>query len=310
MNNVAEPASFRPSPARDPRSGASASHASSVRTEMNWRLEVRALSVRRGDRLVLQDVNFSVGPGECLSIVGPNGSGKTTLLLALLGLLAPAAGAVTLNGVGVRRMPARQRGRWLGYVPQTLTSPPPFYVYDVVADGRFPYVSGVARLTSADLDAVHGALERCGLLALADRVFTSLSGGEQRRTLLAAAMAQDPQVLLLDEPNTALDPAYRLELVRILLSWLAGGRSLVVVSHDLDLPAALGGCVLALRGGRVVAAGPADVVLAPETLTRVYEAPFELVTSADGRRFSVPRWWTYTAGCEDVNGPRAGSQRQ
>lgn len=294
MSDAAQPPAFRPATGRDSLPPAAVSHAGSARTEMSLRLEVRALSVRRADRLVLQDVDFSLGPGECLSIVGPNGSGKTTLLLTLLGLLPPAAGAVTLNGVDVRRMPARQRGRWLAYVPQALTFPPPFSVQDVVADGRFPYLFGIARLRPADLDAVHGALERCGLTTLADRAFTSLSGGEQRRTLLAAAMAQDPQVLLLDEPNTALDPAYRLELVRILRSWLVGRRSLVVVSHDLDLPAALGGRVLALRGGRVVAAGPADVVLTPETLTRVYEAPFELVTSADGRRFSVPRWWACT----------------
>lgn len=263
-----------------------------VQSSKSWRLECNALAVRRGGRLVVEGVGLSVGPGACLSIVGPNGSGKTTLVLALLGLLEPAAGSVRLNGVDVRRMPARERGRWLAYVPQTLVSPPPFRVYDVVADGRFPHAAGLAPLSPADHAIVRDTLARCGLDGLADRVFTTLSGGEQRRTLLAAAMAQDPRILLLDEPNTALDPAYRLDLLAILRSWLADGRSLVVVSHDLDLPAALGGHVLALCRGRVLAMGPADQVLTPDTLSRIYEAPFEVVVTADGRQFALPRWWT------------------
>lgn len=257
----------------------------------DWRLAATGLVVRRGGRTVLDGVSLTIAAGDCVSIVGPNGSGKTTLLLTLLGLLAPAEGTVCLNGGDLRRLATRARGRFAGYVPQLQEAAPAFRVYDVVAGGRYPYTAGLGRLTPADRAAIGRALDRCGLGPLADRRFDTLSGGERQKTLIAAAMAQEPQVLFLDEPNTALDPAYQIELVRILRGWQAAGHSLVLVSHDLQLPAALGGRVVALRDGRVAAEGPAGDVLRPDVLAGVYGAEFAEVRTTGGMALVLPAWW-------------------
>jgi iron complex transport system ATP-binding protein len=254
----------------------------------DWHLECAGLRVQRDGRAVVQDVSLALHGGECVSLVGPNGSGKTTLLLALLGLLPPTGGTVRLNGRDLRAIPPRERGRFAAYVPQILDRAPDFRVYDVVAGGRFPHVGPLSPLATADQAMIQNALDCCGLADLAERPFNAISGGERQKTLIAAAIAQNPQVMFLDEPNTALDPAYQRELVDILRDWHARGRGLLLISHDLQLPAALGGRVIALKQGRIAADGPATDVLAPKVLDSVYGAEFVVVTAADGRRFILP----------------------
>lgn len=265
-------------------------HTDAQTTSKAWRLECRDLDVRRGGRRIVAGVNLQLSAGNCVSIVGPNGSGKTTLMLALLGLLKPAAGYVRFNGRDWRQLSARERGRLVAYVPQVLGPAPAFRVAEIVAGGRFPHVPTVRRLSAADQAAVQSALDRCGLAALADRRFDTLSGGERQKTLIAAAMAQDPRLLFLDEPNTALDPAYQVELVHILREWSQTGRGLLLISHDLHLPAILGGDVVALRDGSVAIEGPASDVLRPETLEEIYGTPFGSATTSEGERIVLPLW--------------------
>lgn len=255
-----------------------------------WHLECVDLSVRRGGRPVLYDVSLTLHPGECLSLIGPNGSGKTTLMLALLGLLPPAAGRVELDGIPTRRLAARQRGRFASYVPQVVERIPAFTIYDVVAGGRFPHLSPLRPLSDPDRQAVDQALHQCGLSTLAARPVNAVSGGERQKALIAAAIAQDAQVMFLDEPNTALDPAVQVELAGLLRAWHSHGRGIVLISHDLRLPAAIGGSIVALRAGRTAAAGPTQDVLRPETLARIYDAEFETATTADGQGIVLPRW--------------------
>jgi iron complex transport system ATP-binding protein len=256
-----------------------------------WRLSCERLSVARGARDVLHEVEVELGSGECVSLIGPNGSGKTTLMLAMLGLLPPAAGSVRVDGRVVGELPARVRGRFASYVPQTVERIPAFSLYEVVAAGRYPHVSPLRPLSPADRRHVDGALATCGLTELARRPVNAVSGGERQKALIAAAIAQDAQVMFLDEPNTALDPAIQIDLVRLLCAWHERGRALVLISHDLQLPAALGGRVIALREGRIVADGPADEVLDPDRLRDVYDAPFEAAETTDGRRIVLPAWW-------------------
>jgi iron complex transport system ATP-binding protein len=255
-------------------------------------LECRDLCISRAGRTVVRDVSFALRQGECLSLVGPNGSGKSTLLLALLGLIPVQCGTVLLAGRDLRGLAARERGRLAAYLPQLLERAPALPVSDVVAGGRYPHSGPVRRLAAADQAVVAAAIARCGLSELVERPFNTLSGGERQKTLLAAAIAQDPLVLLLDEPSTALDPSYQLELVHILRAWCRDRRSLLVVSHDLLLPAALGGRVLALREGRLVADGPAEQVLAPQTLAQIYGAHFDTLTTSAGLRIALPAWWS------------------
>jgi len=254
------------------------------------RVECRSMSVRRGDRVVLRDITFTLCAGECLTLIGPNGSGKTTLLLAMLGLLRPAAGLVCLNGLPAHRLAARRRGRFAAYVPQLVERIPAFRVYDVVAGGRYPHVSPLQPLSESDRTAISQALDQCGLTTLAEREINAISAGERQKALIAAALAQDAEFLFLDEPNTALDPAYQVELVGLLRSWHARGRGLVLISHELNLPLAVGGHVVALREGRIVADGPAAEILQPQTLAAVYHTTFEVATTPGGRRFVLPRW--------------------
>ncbi len=258
----------------------------------SWRLECVGLSVRRGRHLAVSDVNLVLDDGdEGVSLIGPNGSGKTTLMLAWLGLLAPSQGVVRLNGRDLRQYAARARGRFAAYVPQVIDQVPPFRVYDVVASGRFAWLGPLRPRSTPDHEAVHSALQRCGLAELAQRPVNAISGGELRKTLIAAAIAQDPRVMFLDEPNTALDPAYQVELVRILQQWRRRGRGVVLISHDLQLPAALGGRVIALQAGRVVADGTAAEVLSPEMLSTIYSARFATATTPDGPSVVLPAWW-------------------
>lgn len=256
-----------------------------------WRLTCTNLCVRRGSTRVLDDVSLELHAGQTLAVVGPNGSGKTSLLLALLGLLPPERGVVRLNNRAMHRVSARERGRLAAYVPQTLESVPAFSVFDVVAGSRYVQGPRIGRLRSADHDALRAALDRCGVGDLAERVFATLSGGEQQKVLLAAAIAQAAPLLVLDEPNAGLDPAVQLELISILRAWPDQERSLVVVSHDLQMPAALGGDVVALQRGRIAAQGPVSKILTPETLERIYDAPFGVVTTESGRELILPAWW-------------------
>jgi iron complex transport system ATP-binding protein len=256
-----------------------------------WRLVCERLCVERGGRQILHDVDLEIETGQCVSLIGPNGSGKTTLMLTLLGLLSPASGSVRVDGREVGRLPPRVRGRFASYVPQTVERLPGFSIYEVVASGRFPHVAPLRPLSNADREHVEAALEMCGLTDLASRRIDSISGGERQKTLIAAAVAQDAQVMFLDEPNTALDPGYQIELVRLLQRWHTRRRGLVLISHELSLPAVLGGRVVALCEGRVVMDGDAEDTLTPDRLSEVYGAAFEVLETADGRRITVPKWW-------------------
>ncbi len=264
--------------------------------EIPWRLACERLCVSRGGRMVLHDLDVAFASGECVSLIGPNGSGKTTLMMALLGLLAPARGNVRVNNCELSALSARVRGRFASYVPQTVERIPAFTVYEVVASGRFPHVSPLRPLTRDDREHIDQALEICGLSGLADRRADSISGGERQKALIAAAIAQDAQVMLLDEPNTALDPAYQIELVDLLRNWHTRGRGLILISHDLQLPTALGGRVIALREGRIVADGSADEILTPTRLAEVYDTGFELCETSSGRKLVVPNWWNFDSG--------------
>lgn len=235
---------------------------------------------------MLRDVSFDMLHGEIVSIVGPNGSGKTTLLQTVLALLRPTAGAIQIGGHSVFAMSTRDRARLMAYVPQRLEQSPAFSVRDVVATGRFALDD-----PAKDESAIAAALETCGITPLAEQRFDRLSGGERQKVLIAAAIAQAPLLLCLDEPNTALDPAYQIELVRILRRCHADGRALLVVSHDLNLPAVLGGRVVALRDGRVIADAAASDVLRADRLRLIYDAEFDVVDAPGGGRLVTPRWW-------------------
>lgn len=240
------------------------------------------LSVHRGPRAVLDAVSFAVAGGERVAVVGPNGVGKTTLLEALIGLLPVAGGGSRIGGRDVRRTSRREIGKQVAYLPQSTESFGGFMVRDVVRTGRYPHVRPLVPLTAEDEAAVDRAMAACDVTALQHRPIGQLSGGEQQKVWLAAALAQEAPCLLLDEPTAALDPQHRIELVRTLRGQREQGVTLLMVSHDLDVVAALCDRVIGLRNGRVVCDEPTEAFLTPGRLHDVFGCDFEVLSTASG----------------------------
>ncbi|GAB4247917.1 MAG: ABC transporter ATP-binding protein [Acidobacteriota bacterium] len=216
--------------------------------------EFANLFFRYDSTFELRAVSGRVGPGEIVGVVGPNGSGKTTLLRLLAGQLRAWDGTIRFLGRDLRSWRARELARHVAYLPQKAGLAFPFTVYEVVMMGRLPHQSGIFRESAADHRHVVQALELTGCLALADRPFHTLSGGEQQLVALASALAQEPKVLLLDEPTTFLDLRHRLQLAGILRRLHRDqGVSLVLVSHDLEFAESFCDRLWLLKSGRFVA---------------------------------------------------------
>ncbi|HWB45661.1 MAG TPA: ABC transporter ATP-binding protein [Hyphomicrobiaceae bacterium] len=233
-------------------------------------IETRNLSVRLKSREALRELFFEAHPGEVTAVIGPNGAGKTTLLRALAGLVAPSGGVVLLDGVEVGSWEPRARARALAYLPQERTVHWALSARAVVALGRLPYQPAGAGESPADAAAITGALATMRAADLADRPVLAMSGGELARVLVARALAQEPRVLLADEPVAGLDPLHQLTLFQHLVAIAAEGRTVVVALHDLSLAARFCHRILLMHQGRSVATGTPQEVLQPDRLASVY----------------------------------------
>ncbi|MEW6171515.1 MAG: ABC transporter ATP-binding protein [Bacillota bacterium] len=234
------------------------------------RLQVKGVSFAYGSVPVLEDVTFKVPAGEVLGIVGPNGSGKSTLLRCLARVLRPRTGTVFFDGKNLAALRGYEIGRCLGYVP-----PPggqagfPTSVVETVLQGRRPHLTwGVS---ARDLEVVSASLGYLGLTPLSERLLGELSSGQQQKVFLARALAQEPEVLLLDEPTATLDIRYQLEVMALIRRLATEkGCTVVAVLHDLNLAGRFADRLLLLHAGRIFAAGKAPVVLTPANLRAVY----------------------------------------
>jgi iron complex transport system ATP-binding protein len=226
-----------------------------------------------GGPLVVRDVNLASVPGSMTAVIGANGSGKSTLIRMLAGLLEPLAGTITLDGVPLNDWQPRLRARQIAYVPQSTTTAFPFQVIDLVLSGRTPYATPFRFETAHDAQQAMEALENTGAAHLAERSFISLSGGERQMVVLARALAQEPRLLLLDEPSSSLDLKHRADLIRALVRLRETKRlSVVMITHDVQLTGSFDH-VLALRQGEVAAAGTPDEVLREQILREIYGDP-------------------------------------
>ncbi len=222
--------------------------------------------------LVLSAVNLRVRPGEMAGIIGPNGSGKSTLLKVLGRLLQPWGGMVYLNGRRLADLSLREVARCVAMLPQAPVSPPELTVCELVGYGRYPHVPWLKRLGPVDREAIERAIRECRLEALAAKPLATLSGGERQRAWLAMALAQEPRVMLLDEPVTFLDINHQLELLDLIADLnRKRGVTVIMVMHDLNLAARYCRRLVALKAGRVVADGPVEEVLCPEVLREVFQ---------------------------------------
>ncbi len=224
--------------------------------------------------LAVRDVTLEVAPGSMTAIIGSNGSGKSTLLRLLVGLLRPASGQVLLDGIRLEDWEPRARAREIAYLPQVTATAFPFRVADVVLSGRAPHVSRFHFDGPRDRQRAMEALESTGAAHLAERHVTTLSGGERQLVILARALAQEPRLLLLDEPSAALDLKHRAELMRTLARMREQkGLSVIMVTHDLQLTGSLFDRIVALRCGEIAAQGTPEAVLRSELLADIYGEP-------------------------------------
>jgi iron complex transport system ATP-binding protein len=242
-----------------------------------------SLSVSRLGRRVLADITLRVDEGECVSIIGPNGAGKSTLMAALLGILPPDSGTVRLDGSPMERLNRRHVARRVAYVPQLHEGYLGFRVRDIAEAARYAHVDPLEPLSPEDRRAVSEALRAAGVDHLADRRVDTLSGGERQKAWIAGALAQETPALFLDEPTNALDPAHQAELIRLMRRLHGAGKTLLVICHDLNLPLALGGRVIAIRDHTIAYDGPVGSLLDVDLLNRVYGTRFELHQACQGQ---------------------------
>jgi iron complex transport system ATP-binding protein len=241
-------------------------------------LAARGLACAYGPRTVLADFDLAVPPGRVVALLGANGAGKTTALRAFARLHRPSAGRVLLGGDDLWRLAPREAARRLAYLPQGEEAAGPLTVEEAALLGRVPHRGWLAPYRAEDRAAVAAVLARLGLAGLADRPLDTLSGGERRRALLARALVQQAEVLVLDEPTAHLDLRHQVELLELLRA-LAAERGLAVVAsfHDLNQAARTADELVLLAEGRVLARGPAARVLTAEHLERAYGLAVEIV---------------------------------
>ena len=245
-------------------------------------LHCRSLSYTLDGATLIAGADLAVEVGMLLGIIGPNGAGKSTLLRLAAGLIAPASGEITLDGRSLRALPRKQIARLLGYVPQQARLDFPFSVADVVMDGRNPHLGRFQVGGTTDRRIVWEAMEQTGILPLAERNVQTLSGGEKQRVLIARALAQQPRVLLLDEPTANLDLYHQHAILR-LVRRLAAEQGLAVVAavHDINLAARYCDQLAVLMSGRMVATGPPAMTLTHALLADVFAVEAEITPEPD-----------------------------
>ncbi|MFE2157299.1 ABC transporter ATP-binding protein [Streptomyces lydicus] len=235
------------------------------------RLAARALTLGYDDRTVVEGLDLDLPDGAVTVVVGPNACGKSTLLRALGRLLRPRHGAVLLDGTDLARIPTRNIARSLGLLPQSPVAPEAITVADLVARGRQPHQRWWQQWSAEDERAVTDAMARTGVAGLADRPVDELSGGQRQRVWIAMALAQETELLLLDEPTTYLDIAHQVEVLDLVRQLNHDrGRTVVAVLHDLNQAARYADHLVAMKAGRVVAQGHPGEIVTAELVREVF----------------------------------------
>lgn len=244
-------------------------------------LEGQSLTVTRNGRRIVDNANIALNPGELTILAGPNGAGKTTLARALAGLIA-SDGEVTFNGKPFASMTLRERARALAYLPQGHEFHWPMRVDAIVALGREPHADPFSRKTDADRSAIARAMAATSVEPFADRLITTLSGGECARVAIARALATEAPVLIADEPTASLDERHRLIVMELMRSIARQGAAVVAIIHNLALAMRFADKVVLMNEGRIVASGTPQDALTPERIADVFGVSINRVETPDG----------------------------
>lgn len=244
-------------------------------------MEIRTddLHAMLGGTEILHGIDFTAGDRSLVGVIGPNGSGKSTLLKCIYRVLKPSEGAVFVDGQPLSEYRVRDSAKKIAVLAQHNFYNFEFTVQDVVLMGRAPHKRALERDSAVDFKIVHEAMERVGVAPLRDRLFSTLSGGEQQRVLLARALAQQTPCLILDEPTNHLDIKYQLELLDLVRSL---DRTVIAAIHDLNIAAMYCDTIFVMQSGRIVAAGAPRDVLTRSLIRSVYEVDADVFTDSDG----------------------------
>ncbi|MEL7609356.1 MAG: ABC transporter ATP-binding protein [Bacillota bacterium] len=246
-------------------------------------LEVKNISYfYRTEHEVLKDVSFSLEQGEILSLLGPNGAGKTTLLRCILGLRRPAGGVIRVNGRDIYAIKPQERAGLLAYVPQSTSMAFPYEAREVVLMGRVAKLKPGAAPAQKDKAIAMQAMERLEIVHLAQKSFQEMSGGERQMVLVARALAQQSQLLIMDEPAANLDYSNQIRMLRVVWSLAQEGYAVLMTSHVPDHAFWIGGRAALMRGGCIWRDGAPDAVITGENLSELYRTPVSVVDVSAG----------------------------
>lgn len=234
------------------------------------RLAACDVTLSYDDHIVAEHLDLEIPDGKVTAIVGPNACGKSTLLRALSRLLRPKEGSVILDGEQIHRLPTKEVARRLGLLPQSPIAPDGIMVADLVARGRTPHQTLFQQWSVDDEQSVREALSMTGTLDLGERSVDELSGGQRQRVWIAMALAQQTDLLLLDEPTTFLDIAHQIEVLDLVADLNRSGRTIVIVLHDLNLACRYASHVVAMRDGTIVASGAPSEVIDAERVNEIF----------------------------------------
>ena len=245
-------------------------------------LEARALAIGHGQRRVGADLSFALAAGEVLCLLGPNGSGKTTLFRTLLGLLAPLAGEVRVLGEPVAHWSRSAFARHVGYVPQAHAGIFPFTVEDVVLMGRAARIGRFATPTPHDREHALHCLHTLGIAHLHQRIYTAISGGERQLVLIARALAQEPVLLVMDEPTASLDFGNQIRVMEHIAQLRQQGMAVLLSTHQPEHALRMADRIALLGDGRLLAIGPGTTTATPDRLAALYGVSAHAVAASLG----------------------------
>lgn len=246
---------------------------------MNDLIHINNLSLTYDSKtIIVHELNLRIQQGTVTALVGPNGCGKSTLLRGLSRLLKPKTGNVHLDGHDIHHMKAKDLAKQLGILPQSPTAPEGLTVHELVAQGRYPHQNWFQQWSRDDERIVEQALVKTNLTMFADRPVDTLSGGQRQRAWIAMALAQETDILLLDEPTTYLDMSYQMDVLDLLDDLNSDGRTIVMVLHDLNQAARYADTIVALRGGQIVAQGTPENVMIADNILQVFGINAQVVT--------------------------------
>ncbi|MGN9160431.1 ABC transporter ATP-binding protein [Clostridium sulfidigenes] len=248
-------------------------------------IETKNLDIAYDDTLIVNELNMQIPEGKITSIIGANGCGKSTILKAVGRILKPKKGVVHISGQDISKLPTKEIAKKMAILPQTPTAPSGLTVGELVAYGRFPHQKGFGNLTEEDKRIVKWALTATKLSEFERREVDALSGGQRQRVWIAMALAQQTDLILLDEPTTYLDLAHQLEVLKLLYELNRNQKcTIVMVLHDLNLAARFSDYIIAIQKGAIIKHGAPEEVMTPEVLRKTFNINADVVIEPKSNR--------------------------